>query len=119
MTYIYQRHANTGEVWVGGTLLPSMCEANPHWGERQMRDLEGSPITLAASSTRPAICLGSSRVASLELIRPRTTDLFFGKWAKGSKFPARGVSSDISLCPKRKRCPIQEQGNRGREVHSR
>ena len=78
-------------------MLPSMWEAKPHWGERQIRDLEGSPMILAASSTRPAICFGSSRSASLELMRPRTTDLFFGKKAKGSKFPARGVSSTISL----------------------
>ena len=59
-----------------------------------MRDLDESPpMILEASETRSAICLGSSRSANLELIRPRTTDLFFGKWAKGSKFPARGVSS--------------------------
>lgn len=42
---------------------------------------------------RPAICLWSSSWGSLLLIKPRTTDLCLGRWAKGSKLPARGVSS--------------------------
>ena len=79
--------------------FPSACDANPHCGLTQTVSRASSlvcprPLAMksAASLIRAIISSLFSSLGNLEVTTPRTTFLFFGRWVRGSKPPARGVS---------------------------